>query len=92
VLTQPPEQAVGDCAEVVGERTRVLDALRQLPRQQRAVVVLRYYSDLSVADIAAALGCSVGTVHVVPHNDHAARAPAAHPGPSGAARRAPPAG
>ena len=62
VLTQPPEQAVGDCAEVVGERTRVLDALRQLPRQQRAVVVLRYYSDLSEADIAAALGCSVGTV------------------------------
>jgi RNA polymerase sigma-70 factor (sigma-E family) len=67
VLTQPPEQAVWDCAEVVGERMRVLDALRQLPRQQRAVVVLRYYSDLSEADIAAALGCSVGTVKSTGH-------------------------
>lgn len=62
VLTQPPERAVWDCAEVVTERMRVLDALRLLPRQQRAVVVLRYYSDLSEVEIAETLGCSVGTV------------------------------
>jgi RNA polymerase sigma-70 factor (sigma-E family) len=37
-------------------------ALRALPRQQRAVVVLRYYEDLSEAQIAEQLGCSVGTV------------------------------
>jgi RNA polymerase sigma factor (sigma-70 family) len=62
VLTQPPERSVADCAEMVGERMRVLEALRQLPRQQRAVVVLRYYSDLSESSIADALGCTVGTV------------------------------
>ncbi len=62
VLTQPPERSVADCAEMVSERMRVLDALSQLPRQQRAVVVLRYYSDLSESAIADALGCTVGTV------------------------------
>jgi RNA polymerase sigma-70 factor (sigma-E family) len=37
-------------------------ALSALPPRQRAVVVLRYYEDLSEADIARVLGCSVGTV------------------------------
>lgn len=37
-------------------------ALTQLPKRQRAVVVLRYYEDLSEAEIATALGCSNGTV------------------------------
>ena len=37
-------------------------ALRQLPPKQRAVIALRYYEDMSEADIARTLGCSVGTV------------------------------
>jgi RNA polymerase sigma-70 factor (sigma-E family) len=37
-------------------------ALSTLPPRQRAVIVLRYYEDLSEADIARVLGCSVGTV------------------------------
>ncbi len=37
-------------------------ALQQLPPRQRAVIALRYYEDLSEADIARTLGCSVGTV------------------------------
>ncbi|MGH9077191.1 MAG: SigE family RNA polymerase sigma factor [Acidimicrobiales bacterium] len=37
-------------------------ALMSLPAEQRAVVVLRYFDDCSEAEIAAALGCSAGTV------------------------------
>ena len=50
------------------EDTRVLDrqvllrAAQHLPEGQRAVLVLRYFDDLSVEDTAAALGCTTGTV------------------------------
>ena len=37
-------------------------ALRALPERQRAVVVLRHYHDLSLEEIADALGMSLGTV------------------------------
>ena len=37
-------------------------ALGRLPRRQRAVVVLRYFEDLSEAETARVLDCSVGTV------------------------------
>lgn len=38
------------------------DAVARLPFRQRAVVVLRYYADLSEVEIARALGCRPGTV------------------------------
>jgi len=38
------------------------DAVARLPFRQRAVVVLRYYADLSEVEIAEALGCRPGTV------------------------------
>jgi RNA polymerase sigma factor (sigma-70 family) len=38
------------------------DAVARLPFRQRAVVVLRYYADLSEAEIALALDCRAGTV------------------------------
>ncbi|HEY6494713.1 MAG TPA: SigE family RNA polymerase sigma factor [Trebonia sp.] len=44
------------------ERSELLDALSRLGPRQRAVVVLRYWLDLSEAETAAALNCSVGTV------------------------------
>lgn len=43
-------------------RRAVLDAMRQLPQRQREVIALRYFLDLSEADIADALGISRGAV------------------------------
>jgi RNA polymerase sigma-70 factor (sigma-E family) len=40
----------------------VLEAVRRLPPRQREAVVLRYYEDLPESEVAAALGCSLGTV------------------------------
>ena len=44
------------------DRIALLEDLRRLSRRQRAVLVLRYFDDLTEADTAAALGISVGTV------------------------------
>jgi RNA polymerase sigma-70 factor (sigma-E family) len=44
------------------DRPALMSALALLPPRQRAVVVLRYYEDLSVAQAASALGVSEGTV------------------------------
>ncbi|MDT7572653.1 MAG: hypothetical protein QOE05_2827 [Actinomycetota bacterium] len=57
-----PETAGPDQAAAYDVRNAVLSALAGLSRRQRAVVVLRYYEDLSEAEIAAILGCSPGTV------------------------------
>jgi RNA polymerase sigma-70 factor (sigma-E family) len=43
-------------------RAAVMSALRALPERQREVLVLRYYADLSEADMADALGISRGAV------------------------------
>jgi RNA polymerase sigma-70 factor (sigma-E family) len=54
--------AVADPAGLIGERSALLAALAQLPPRQRAVLVLRYWEDLSDAQAAAILGCSASTV------------------------------
>jgi RNA polymerase sigma-70 factor (sigma-E family) len=51
------------------ERSAVIAALRDLPERQREAIVLRYYADLSEADIAAAMRISRGAV-----KSHTARA------------------
>ncbi len=61
-----------DQAVAHARREVVLDALERLPRRQREVVALRYYLDLSEADIAATLGISPGAV-----KSHASRGLAA---------------
>jgi RNA polymerase sigma-70 factor (sigma-E family) len=45
-----------------GQHDAVWEVVQTLPRKARAVVVLRYYEQLSEAETAAALGISVGTV------------------------------
>ena len=57
-----PEVAEPDQAAAYDVRNAVLGALAGLSRRQRAVIVLRYYEDLSEAEIATVLGCSPGTV------------------------------
>jgi RNA polymerase sigma-70 factor (sigma-E family) len=57
-----PSGPVGIVDDRTAERSDLVAALRRLPRRQREVVVLRYLADFSEADVAAALGCSVGTV------------------------------
>jgi RNA polymerase sigma-70 factor (sigma-E family) len=56
------EPTVPDAADEIARRDRVLQALLELPLQQRATVVLRYLEGLSQAETAELLGCSEGTV------------------------------
>lgn len=58
----------GDQRGVVGvddgaaDRDQVWQAIQRLPDRQRKAIVLRYYEDLTEAQTAEVLGCSVGTV------------------------------
>lgn len=62
------EQPVAELPEPPGhsdradDRLDLLAALARLPARQRATVVLRYWSDLGIAETAAVLGVSEGTV------------------------------
>jgi RNA polymerase sigma-70 factor (sigma-E family) len=49
-------------------RHTLLPAVLQLPMRQRAVLVLRYFEDLSIEETSAALDCSVGTVKSQTHH------------------------
>jgi RNA polymerase sigma-70 factor (ECF subfamily) len=53
--------SIEDASARTADRDLLDTMLRRLPPEQRVVVVLRYYFDLEVADIAAALGIPVGT-------------------------------
>ncbi|MFI5930951.1 SigE family RNA polymerase sigma factor [Actinoplanes sp. NPDC051494] len=44
------------------DRLMLIEALAAVPARQRAVLVLRYWEDMSVEETAAALGCTAGTV------------------------------
>ena len=70
----PPADAPGadDATMAAARRDAVLDAMRELPERQREVLALRYYLELSEAEIAEALGISRGAV-----KSHASRGAAA---------------
>jgi RNA polymerase sigma-70 factor (sigma-E family) len=59
--------AAGDTTETVLNRATLMAALARLPARQRAVVVLRYFDDLTESAAAEMLGCSVGTVKSQTH-------------------------
>jgi RNA polymerase sigma-70 factor (sigma-E family) len=61
VVDVPPDRP-GDEGTSTAERLVLWQALGQLPARMRAVVVLRFYEDLTEAETATVLGCSVGTV------------------------------
>ncbi len=57
-----PDLGVGGGMEESSTGIDLWSAMERLPRRQRAVVVLRYFEDLTEAQSAEILGCSVGTV------------------------------
>ncbi|MFJ8823734.1 SigE family RNA polymerase sigma factor [Streptomyces sp. NPDC102467] len=61
-LPEPVAPAVGDPAEQQALHDAMWRAITKLPARQRAMVVLRYYEDLSEAQTAEVLGVSIGTV------------------------------
>ena len=67
VLTDaPPDGAASaDAGERLADRDAVVRALAELSERERAVIVLRFLSDLSEADTASILGIPVGTVKSV---------------------------
>ncbi len=62
VAALPDRADAGDLADQQALGALVRQALAGLPRQQRAVLALRYYEDLPEAAVAELLGCSAGSV------------------------------
>jgi len=57
-----PDAIASDQAAASDDRSELIAALRRLPRRQREVLVLRYYADLSVTEIAEVLRLTPGSV------------------------------
>jgi RNA polymerase sigma-70 factor (sigma-E family) len=62
-----PETVIAGFADERALAAQVRQALQELSRQQRAVLVLRYFADLPEAEVAGMLGCSPGTVKTHAH-------------------------
>ena len=62
-----PDRGVPARTDELDEHAHVWACVQALPARQRAVIVLRYYEDLTEAETAAVLGCAVGTVKAQAH-------------------------
>lgn len=67
ITSAPPDVATPDRTAAVDTRLVLQTALARLTPAQRSVLVLRYFNDLSEAETAVALDCSVGTVKSQTH-------------------------
>jgi RNA polymerase sigma-70 factor (sigma-E family) len=67
-LTGVVDAVASPSTEDVLARRVLVDAVRRLPARQQAVLVLRYFADLSVEQTAEVLGCSTGTVKSQAHH------------------------
>jgi RNA polymerase sigma factor (sigma-70 family) len=67
LLLEDEQPAAAECDRdaVLAAREALAAALAVLPAKQRLALVLRYVHDLSDAEIAAALGCRIGSVHAL---------------------------
>ena len=61
-LPEPRRPTAPDFVDELAESDSIRAALLRLPPRQRAVLVLRYFEDRPEGEVAAMLGCSVGTV------------------------------
>lgn len=59
---QPPDRDVNRPIDGVDERLRIQTHLRRIPPRARAVIVLRYFEDLEVSEVASILGISTSAV------------------------------
>jgi RNA polymerase sigma-70 factor (sigma-E family) len=66
-VEQFPDAPVGDCAEQHAHRALLMDIMRVLAPQQRSVVVLRHWEQMTTEETAAALGMAPGTVKSTLH-------------------------
>ena len=71
MASRPDDTSTPGHDDRIAQADMMWQALHQLPARQRAVMVLRYYEDLSGAEIAAALGITEGAVKA--HAHHALR-------------------
>ncbi|MGW0825075.1 SigE family RNA polymerase sigma factor [Streptomyces sp. NPDC002845] len=100
-LPERVHQSEAGHAESVAQRAAVTQALAELSARQRAVLVLRFWEDLTEQEIADLLGCSLGTVktHVrrglqnlrthpafAPHSPPSSSSPSPWPTPATGAR------
>ncbi|MGW3496692.1 SigE family RNA polymerase sigma factor [Streptomyces sp. NPDC001020] len=66
-IEQFPDTPVGDCTEQHAHRTLLIDIMRVLAPQQRSVVVLRHWEQMTTEETATALGMAPGTVKSTLH-------------------------
>lgn len=57
-----PERGIADRTDSVATREALVQGLRSVPARQRAVLVLRFFDGLDVAETAEVMRCSTGTV------------------------------